>query len=97
MTNLELIIEFVTSYNKGEFSIRYGNAMSLANAEELIAKYICDNYPEKGFGQKGNILGRPENNFTKTAWTKIDKLSKNDETLQELVEYFVGCIKYVER
>ena len=71
--------------------------MSLGNAEELIAKHICENYPEKGYGNKGNILGKPANNFSKTAWAKIDKLSKNDETLQELIEYFVGCAQYVER
>ena len=97
MSNIEYIKEFVTSYNKGEFSIKYGNAMSLGNAEEMIAKHICENYPEKGYGNKGNILGKPANNFSKTAWTKIDKLSKNDETLQGLIEYFVGCVKYVER
>ena len=97
MSNIEYIKEFVTSYNNREFSIRYGNAMSLGNAEEMIAKHICENYPEKAYGSKGNILGKPESNFSKTAWTKIDKLSKNDEALQELIEYFVGCAKYVER
>lgn len=97
MNNIEYIKEFVTSYNNGEFSIRYGNAMSLGNAEDLIAKYICENYPEKGYGNKGNILGKPETNFSKTAWAKIDKLSKNDESLQELIQYFVECTQYVER
>ena len=97
MTNVEYIKEFVTSYNRGEFSLRYGNAMSLGNAEDLIAKHICENYPEKGYGNKGNILGKQATNFSKTVWTKIDKLSKNDETLQELIEYFVECAQYVER
>jgi hypothetical protein len=97
MNNIDYIKEFVTSYKKGEFTIRYGNAMSLGNAEEFIARHICENYPEKGYGNKGNILGKRNSNFSKTAWEKIHKLSMKDDRLQQLIQNFVECAQYVER
>jgi len=97
MSNLEYIKDFVTSYNNGDFGINYGNAMSLANAEEEIARYICEHYPTKGYGFPSNILGKYDDNFSITSWTKIDRLSKNDETLQQLIQGYVDCAKFVER
>jgi hypothetical protein len=69
--------------------LTYEQAMTLSRVEDKVKQHIKDNYPDKYYGRRpNNILGRFGHGLSKTSWSKLSKLSKNDEVLQGFIKEY---------
>ena len=69
--------------------LTYEQAVTLSRVEDKVKQHIKDNYPDKYYGQRpSNILGRFGHGLSKTSWSKLLKLSKNDEVLQGFIKEY---------
>ena len=69
--------------------LTYEQAVTLSRVEDKVKQHIKDNYPDKYYGRRpSNILGRFGHGLSKTSWSKLSKLSKNDEVLQGFIKEY---------
>jgi hypothetical protein len=61
-----------------ESSLNYGQAMELANLQDIVKKHIKDKYSDLYYGNN-NILGKLGRDIPETSWKKIEKLAKDKE------------------
>ena len=73
--------------------LTYEQAVELHKIDDKVKNHIKDNYPDKYYGRPGNILGRFGHGLSKTAWDKVAKLAKNDDTLRSYVFEYKDKLK----
>ena len=85
------------SYNAFNEELTYNQSLEIGDSENIIKKYIENNYPEYYYTNKNNILGRYGRNLSNSSISKITRLArqKKDSELSKLLDdFFIILHKY---